>query len=215
MKIIKINFSVFFLLLLGLQCTSFGAEVAPLDKFAWLLKSDFVGDPSARQQLAMDNARTLDIDGKFGPDSRRIVFELDSDPIRIATNWRIDRSSVSCTSNSCVIDANFQVIAVTKGYGMPTWDRPSGREIILLPASKSVTVHYTFERTKQGWKIARFPSPFVQAAVLKAFFESEIKAEEQSGSATARQPIALKNQQIIREWYDRQRRVLQDAQNAK
>lgn len=172
-----------------------------------MVERDMAGDPSARVDLAAPNASVI-VSSNRQLERSRIAFELDSDAIELAIDWRIEEKPQACSTTKCVISVVYRVVATTTGRGVPSWNRVEGREIEPLSHPVERSVKYELVRIGSDWKIRRFPVPYVMPKVVKEFFISDMAKAESVTLPTTADERALRNRQIIKAWRERQLEAL-------
>jgi len=168
-----------------------------------MIEKDIAGDPSGRISIAAPKV-AIDLSSNRGLQRGRIAFDVDSDAVEIATDWRLEEKPIVCSPRECVIGVIYHVVATTTGYGMPSWDKPQGREIHPLDKSAERLVKYRFTRVGGEWKIIKFPVPYVHPNVLKEFFKKEYKEAESAALPANQDERAARNRDIVRAWRLRQ-----------
>lgn len=167
-----------------------------------MIERDMVGDPVGRLHMAAPNA-SVAVGSNRQPDKSRIAYELDADAVEIATEWRIEKSA-RCSKNRCVLGVVYRVVATTKGSGVPSWDRPQGREIWPLVKPVERLVKYQIVRVGSDWRIFNFPIPYVAPKAMKEFFAAEIERAESIVAPADQDQRAIRNREVIRVWRKRQ-----------
>ena len=135
------------------------------------------------------------------------VIELDADAVEIATEWRIEKSA-RYSKNRCVLGVVYRVVATTRGSGMPSWNRPQGREIWPLAKPVERLVKFEIVRVGSDWRIVSFPIPYVTPKAMKEFFATEIERVESIVVPADQDQRAVRNREVIRVWRKRQLDVL-------
>jgi hypothetical protein len=166
-----------------------------------MLARDFVGDPAARMALCDGEPTGSLTCGSKEPSGR---FDLDADPIWIASSWRVDRNSTKCTKTECTVVARFLVHGFTVGEGVPSLLTADSREIISLPECVEQIVAYQFVFKRGSWRLVFFPRPYVSLDVLSTFFENELRHSPEPGLSAPLDQRAIQNKQIVLSWRVRQ-----------
>jgi hypothetical protein len=189
--------------LFGLLITVNTLAAEPLAELRNMIESDMAGVPMARIALSTPKT-TVAVSRNRQIERHRVAFELDSDALEIADAWRIEENSRNCNSAECEVLVTFQVVATTTGKGIPSWDRPAGREIRVLNHAGEKTERYKLTKVQDRWVINRLSLPYVSPAVMENFFRREIELTEHVSTHSVTDPRALKNQNIVKAWRLRQ-----------
>lgn len=170
-----------------------------------MLELDMVGDPTDRMSLAASQATTQ---YERNDELKLGVFELDTDPLELATGWKISGTSVTNNGNECVVTVIFHVVGKTKGSGIPAWNRNKSREIVQLDVPVDKTVQLRFFQQNKTWKLAHLPVPRVAPKVLRDYFNDEYQSQASIQFSPQTDKRAIKNWQVIQSWRQRQLDVL-------
>jgi hypothetical protein len=191
------------LALLGLFIVVNAHAAEPLVELRNMIESDMAGVPLAR--IALSGPKTIVVDSENRQiKHRRIAFELDADAIEIADGWRIEGDPKSCNATECDVFVIFRAVATTEGEGVPSWDRPTGREIHVLNHATEKVERYRLTKVQDRWVINRLPPPYVSSVIVEDFFRKEIEMTEHIPARSVTEPRALQNQNIVKAWRIRQ-----------
>ncbi len=173
-----------------------------------LLERDMAGDPSGRVAVAVSRPVFPRVTENTESDFSRPAFELDADPLELATSWRIIGSSVVTGTDECLIVVEFRVVAETKGAGVPAWNRNVGREIVPLPFPVNKSVQFRFQRRNGLWKVPALPVPRIAPQVLRDFLRDELKKYSSISFPARADKRAFENNEVVQIWLRQQLSLL-------
>jgi len=176
-----------------------------------VLNSDLAGDPSGRiERVAFHRHNLLEASQPVSG-VRPEVYFLDSDPLAIASSWEMSGKPKCISVTKCVVTIHFRTLAVSHGFGVPSWDNKVGRELELFPTPSIEEVTFQLQNIHHKWKIVDPPIPHVTPSAMASFLEDEYQQYSSTEMLLALQKAgghAEENNSLIKAWITRQLNML-------
>ncbi len=198
----------FFVFLLPYKAMAGGGE----DFLHHIIQSDFEGDASERigHVINEDKHKNPGVGPAFE------IFDLDSDPLVVVDDWKFISSHPKGPSALCAI-FRFNVVARTKGEGLPSWEGDKTRTIQAVTSSTSEVVRYCAKNVNGVWMLKKPPLPRVAKKVMISFLENEflIMGSVVKNNLKSSSPRAIRNASVVRDSLKAQLDVLLSLELAK